>query len=91
MYIQNWQPIFLLYVDVKLISKTLAERVKNALHEIMLPNQNAYVKNICISEGVRLITDLLEMTAVLNKASLIVTVDIEKAFDYVNYHFFCYT
>ena len=51
MYIQNWQPIFLLYVDVKLISKTLAERVKNALHEIISRNQNAYVKNRCISEG----------------------------------------
>ena len=28
MYIQNWQPIFLLNVDVKLIFKTLAELLK---------------------------------------------------------------
>ena len=87
MYIQNWQPIFLLNVDVKLISKTLAERVKNVLHEIISPNLNAYVKNRCISEGVRLITDLLEMIEVLNKESLLVTFDIEKASDCVNYHF----
>ena len=87
MYIQNWQPIFLLNVDVKLISKILAERVKNVLHEIISPNLNAYVKNRCISEGVRLITDLLEMIEVLNKESLLVTFDIEKASDCVNYHF----
>ena len=47
MYMQNWQPILLLNVDVKLVSKTLAERVKNALHEIISSNQNAYVRNRC--------------------------------------------
>ena len=66
-YIQNWQPISLLNVDVKLISKALAERLKNVLPEIIPPNQNAYVKNRCISEGGRLISDLLEMSEVLNK------------------------
>ena len=42
-YIQNWWPIFLLNVDVKLISKALAECLKNVLHEIISPNQNAYM------------------------------------------------
>ena len=39
----------------------------------MSPNQNAYVKNRCISEGGRLIW--------------LVTIDIEKSFDSVNHHF----
>ena len=86
-YIQNWRPISLLNVDVKLISKALAERLKNVLPEIISPNQNAYVKNRCISEGGRLISDLLEMSEVLNKESFLVTIDIEKAFDSVNHHF----
>ena len=60
-YIQNWPPISLLKVDAKLISKALAERLKNVLPEIMSPNQNAYVKNRCIIKGGRLISDLLEM------------------------------
>ena len=51
------------------------------------PNQNAYVKNRCISEGGRLIYDLLEMSEVLNKEGFLVTIDIEKAFDFVNHHF----
>ena len=87
-YIQNRQPISLLNVDVKLICKALAERLKNVLPEIISPNQNAYVENRCISEGGWLISDLLEMTAVLNKEGFLVTTDIEKAFDSVKNHFF---
>ena len=86
-YIQNWRPISLPIVDVKLISKALSERLKNFLPEIISPNQNAYVKNRCISEGGRLISDLLEMNEVLNKEDILVTTDIEKAFDSVNHHF----
>ena len=67
MYIQNWRPITLLSVDVKVIFKALAERFKNVLPERISPNQNAYVKSRCISEGGRLISDLLEMRGVLNK------------------------
>ena len=65
-FIQNWRPISLLKVDVKLISKALAECLKNALPKIISSNQNAYVKR-CISEGGKLISDLLEMREVLNK------------------------
>ena len=83
-YIRNWRPISLLNVDVKLISKGLALRLKNVLPEIISPNQNAYMKN---SEGVRLISDLLEMREVLNKEGFLVTIDIKKAIDSVNYHF----
>ena len=60
--IQNWQSISLLNVDVKLTSKALAERHKNVLPEIISRNQNAHVRNRCINEGARLISDLLEMS-----------------------------
>ena len=38
MYIQNRGPNFLLNVNLKLISKALAERLKNVLPEIIYPN-----------------------------------------------------
>ena len=82
-----WRPICLLNVDVKLISKSLAECLKNVLPEITSQNQHAYVKNRCIIEGGSLISDLLEMSEVLNKKRFLVTIDIEKAFDSVNHHF----
>ena len=43
------------------------------------------MKNRCISEGGRLIPDLLEISEVLNKEGFLVTVEIEKAFDSVNH------
>ena len=86
-YIQKQRSLSLLNVDLKLICKALAERLKNVLSEIISPNQNAYVKNGCISEGGRLIFDLLEMSEVLNKEGFLDTIDIEKAFDSVKNHF----
>ena len=54
---------------------------------MIFPHQNAYVKNRCINEGGRLISDLLVMSEVLNKEGFLVTIDIEIAFDFVNHHF----
>ena len=79
-YIQNWRPISSLNVDVKLICKALAERLKNVLLEIISPNQNGYVKNRSTSEGGRLISDLLEMSEVLNKEGFLVTIGFGNEF-----------
>ena len=65
--IKNWRPIFLLNVDYKIISKALASRVKKVLPNLISPQQMAYVKNRFIGEsGDRLITDIIEVTDVLN-------------------------
>ena len=50
----------------------------------MNENQAAYVNNRFISENVRLISDVLEISNSLDIEGLLVTVDIEKAFDYIN-------
>ena len=51
-------------------------------------NQSAYVKNRFISEGGKLISDILEITDSLQIDGLLITIDIEKAFDSVNHFFF---
>ena len=61
-FIKNWRLISLLNVDAKLISKALAGRVKNVIPSLVSNNQIAYVNNKFISEGGRLISDILEMT-----------------------------
>ena len=45
------------------------------------------MKNTCTSEEGGIISDLLEMSEVLNKESFLVTVDVEKAFDSVDHLF----
>ena len=86
-FIKNWRPISLLNVDVKLISKVLSNRIKNLLRNLISTSKNAYVTNRFISEGGRLISDILEMIDILNMEGYLLTVDIEKAFDSVGHYF----
>ena len=86
-FIKNWRPISLLNVDMKLISKVLASRLKSVISSIVNENQVAYVNNRFISESGRLISDVLEITNSLNIEGLLMTVDIEKAFDSINHSF----
>ena len=48
-------------------------------------NQRAYVKNWCISESDRLISDKNEMCDILDIPGCLVTMDIEKAFDFLDH------
>ena len=59
--IKNWRPISLLNIDAKLISKVLAEKLKNVLPSLISSDQIAYVKGRYISEGTRLISNVLEI------------------------------
>ena len=72
---------------MKLISKILASRLKSVIFTIVNENQVAYVNNRFISESGRLISDVLEITNSLDIEGLLMTVDIEKAFDSI-YHSF---
>ena len=53
----------------------------------MNDNQVAYVNNRFISESVRLISDVLEITNSVDIEGILMTVDIEKAFDFINHSF----
>ena len=61
--------------------------MKNLLPNLISTNQNGYVTNIFISEGGRLIPDILEMTDILNMEGYLLTVEIEKSFDSVDQYF----
>ena len=77
----------LLNVDAKIISKLLAKRLKNVLSPLISDNQTAYVNSRFISEGGRLISDILEISDMLSLKGLLLTVDIQKASDSVNHQF----
>ena len=85
--IQNWRPISLLNVDAKIISKALSKRLKNVLPSLISDNQTAYVDERFISQGGRLIADVLQTTDVLKLSGMLGTIDIQKAFDSVNHQF----
>ena len=63
--IENWHPISLLNIDTKLISKVIAIRLKKVLNNIISENQISYLNKRFISEGGRLISDIAEITDLL--------------------------
>ena len=85
--IKNWHPISLLNVDSKLISKPLGNRLQDVMPNLVSENQSAYVNNRFISKSGKLISDILEITDSLQVDDLLMTIDIEKAFDSVNQFF----
>ena len=87
--IKNWRPISLLNVDAKVISKCLANRVKKVIPSLISSDQTAYVPGRYIGESVRLTSDLLEYTNIHNLPGILLTIDIEKAFDSVDHIFLC--
>ena len=85
--IANWRPISLLNVDTKILSKTLANRLRQVLDKLISSNQTAYIKDRFIGEAGRLLSDILETTDKLHIGALLVTVDFQKAFDSLNHTF----
>ena len=75
---------------MKLISKVLASRLRSVISSIVNKNQVAYVNNRFIRESGRLISDVLMITNSLDIEGLLMTVDIEEAFDSINHSFFMY-
>ena len=79
--LKNWRPISLLNVDLKIISRAFASRLKIVLTSIIISEQTAYIKKWFIGESGRLISDILSVTNDLKIKLYLVTTDIEKASD----------
>ena len=85
--IENWRPISLLNVDLKIFSKAVASRLRACLDTIISSEQLAYVEGKFISQNGRLIYDILEVCELFVVEGYLVTVDIQKAFDSINHCF----
>jgi len=63
--LDNWRPISLVNVDVKIMSKAIATRIKNVLRNIIHHNQTGFYRRSprYIGERVRSIFDIMDFTA----------------------------
>ena len=50
-FVKSCRQILLLNVDTKILSKSLAKKLKHALPELISSNQTTYCKNRCISKS----------------------------------------
>ena len=86
-FVRNLRPITLLNVDVKIVTRLFANRLKNVLDRIIQSDQQAFVKGRFLGNNV---LDLYAMAAralELDDDFLILSLDIEKAFDTVSWSF----
>jgi hypothetical protein len=83
--LKNWRPLTLLNCDYKIISKLLAERLKNVLTKLIHPDQKGFVKGRNISEANRMIQDIIQYADEENEEGIIVFLDQQKSFDRVEW------
>ena len=74
-YISNWRPISLLNFDLKLISESLATRVKKVFSNLIDARQTAYVNERFIVESGRLIDDVIKVCDIQKISGYLLTVD----------------
>ena len=86
-YLENWRPISLTNVDAIMASKVIATRIIKILPEIIHSNQTGYVSGRYIGEAARSILDVMEYTKTVNIPGIILFIDLEKAFDSLEWNF----
>ena len=79
--IENWRPISLLNVDYKIISKTIANRLKVVLSKLIHHNQVGFITVRNIAENLRAISDIFDYTKDFNVPGILIFVDFHKALD----------
>ena len=85
--LNNYRPISLLNVDLKLVSFVLAQRLKKVLPTIINNDQTGYIKKRFIGFNLRQIQDVIDYTESYNIEGAIVFIDFTKAFDSLEWNF----
>ena len=85
--LKNWRPISLLNVDYKIGSTCIAQRLKTVLKKLISNSQPGFMKGRYIVECTRLTLDIIERTEEEQIPGLLLLVDSEKAFDFLEWDF----
>lgn len=85
--LKDFRLISLIRSLYKILAKVLAERLKNALPSIISHNQGAFVHKRQILEGVLIANECIHSRNKDKTRGLLCTLDLEKAYDRVDWGF----
>ncbi|KAI4884328.1 hypothetical protein NFI96_003224 [Prochilodus magdalenae] len=83
---KNWRPVSLLCADYKVLSKVLANRLKEVMGQVTHADQAYCVPGRSILDNISLVRDVLEVAGLECPFGLI-SLDQEKAFDRVEHQY----
>uniref|UniRef100_A0A9J8BR89 Reverse transcriptase domain-containing protein n=1 Tax=Cyprinus carpio carpio TaxID=630221 RepID=A0A9J8BR89_CYPCA len=85
--IKNWRPVSLLCSDFKILSKTLANRLRKVMGQVIHLDQTYCVPGRSITHNVCLIQDVLSVSSLLGVNLGLISIDQEKAFNRVEHQY----
>nr|CAB3264534.1 pol-like protein [Phallusia mammillata] len=86
-YVTNYRPITLLNADYKIVSKAVNNRIKLNLHHLVKADQNGFIKGRFIGDNLRLLFDIIDYADFYKCPGAILSLDIYKAFDTIEWNF----
>ena len=83
----DYRPISLLGGLYKLLVKVLANKLKKVIGKVISSNQNAFIKGRQILDGSLIANEVIDSWQKREEKGLICKLDIEKAYDSINWQF----
>uniref|UniRef100_A0A8C5D9N9 Reverse transcriptase domain-containing protein n=1 Tax=Gouania willdenowi TaxID=441366 RepID=A0A8C5D9N9_GOUWI len=83
----SYRPISLMNVDSKILAKALARRLENLLPSIISKEQTGFIKGRQLFYNVRTLLNIIYSKGTTNKPEVVLSIDAEKAFDRVEWHY----
>lgn len=83
--LKNWRPITLLNCDYKIMTKVMANRIKDVSNNLVSADQSCGLKNRTIHDQLYYIRDFIHYFSETNKKGMIISIDQEKCFDRIDH------